>query len=61
MLMFRDLSENSLRGRIPTELGQVTAMQYLDLSFNKLGGTIPGNIRRKDSALRSMYVSVDLY
>ena len=36
-----DLSENDLRGTIPTELGNLTKLEALSLQKNRLRGTIP--------------------
>ncbi|XP_010256368.1 PREDICTED: probable leucine-rich repeat receptor-like protein kinase At1g35710 [Nelumbo nucifera] len=38
-----DLKNNSIDGRIPIELGRLQ-LDYLDLSYNKLYGTIPPNL-----------------
>nr|GEY99877.1 hypothetical protein [Tanacetum cinerariifolium] len=44
-LLVLDLSDNSLDGKIPRDIGQMTQMTFLDnlnLSFNDLSGRIPG-------------------
>ncbi len=40
-----DLSEKSLGGTIPPELGSLTALTTLDLSSNRLTGAIPAELR----------------
>ena len=42
-LLFYD---NQLTGTIPTQLGQLTELQYLNLNNNELSGTIPTELRR---------------
>lgn len=45
---FLDLSDNFLRGRLPTSIGRLEKMRSLDLSHNKLGLNLPeslGNVR----------------
>ena len=42
-LLFYD---NQLTGTIPTQLGQLTKLQYLNLNNNELSGTIPTELRR---------------
>jgi len=37
---------NPLGGRIPTELGQLTNLEYLALSWNELSGPIPAELGR---------------
>ena len=39
-----DLSWNYLRGRIPSELGNLTNLEHLHLSGNQLSGTIPSEL-----------------
>ncbi|KAK3582594.1 hypothetical protein CHS0354_024148 [Potamilus streckersoni] len=39
-----DLSDNKLRGTIPSSLGDLTELEKLDLGGNKLRGTIPGSL-----------------
>jgi hypothetical protein len=36
--------ENQLNGTIPTELGLLTSVTVMDLSFNILHGTVPTNL-----------------
>ncbi|KAH0970658.1 hypothetical protein GBA52_022814 [Prunus armeniaca] len=43
-LVYLDLSENKLSGRIPESIGQMSNLVYLDLSENKLSGRIPESI-----------------
>src|SRR5215467_554743 len=38
------LRHNYLTGNIPPELGQLTALVYLDLGSNELSGNIPGEL-----------------
>jgi Leucine-rich repeat (LRR) protein len=50
-----NLSSNKLTGTIPTELGNLSNLEYLNLSWNELSGTIPtelGNL----SNLKSLYL-----
>lgn len=39
-----DLQDNGLAGEIPSELGDLAALEYLDLSVNQVGGPIPSEI-----------------
>lgn len=39
-----DLAHNSLMGELPTELGQLTALDACDLSFNDFSGTLPEEV-----------------
>jgi Leucine-rich repeat (LRR) protein len=39
-----DLEENGLAGEIPSELGDLAALERLDLSDNQVGGSIPSEI-----------------
>jgi hypothetical protein len=36
-----ELGEQDLNGRIPTKIGLLTALTYLDISDNRLQGSIP--------------------
>lgn len=38
------LAENNLTGEIPAEIGNLTALEFLDLSWNQLNGSIPEEI-----------------
>ena len=46
------LADNGLTGSIPTELGSLGALQWLDLSLNELSGSIP----RAIESLTSLYL-----
>ena len=39
-----NLSNNNLNGSIPTELGNLNRLKYLNLAFNQLSGNIPNSI-----------------
>ena len=39
-----DLHENGLAGEIPSELGDLAALEHLNLSVNQVGGPIPSEI-----------------
>ena len=39
-----DLKNNNLTGSIPSEIGSITKLSYLRLSFNELAGSIPAEI-----------------
>ena len=41
-----NLSENGLKGRIPSELGQLANLEYLYLGSNELSGSIPAALGR---------------
>jgi protein brassinosteroid insensitive 1 len=38
---FRKLAHNGFSGALPTELWQLTGLNELDLSSNRLNGTLP--------------------
>ena len=39
---------NQITGTIPTELGLLTSLQWLDLSNNQLTGTLPEEVKQLD-------------
>ena len=45
------LDKNTLKGRIPSELGSMVALDYLDLQRNALTGPIPSEL----GMLRSLH------
>ena len=50
-----DLSANNLSGPIPSELGNLTALEELDLGPNDLSGPIPSELGNL-TALRYLYL-----
>ena len=46
-----DMGSNSLHGTIPSVLGALTNMRFLNLAFNQLTGTIPTGAQRNCSEL----------
>ena len=51
-----ELSGAGLRGQLPTDLGQLTALEYLDLSANRLHGPVPAGLGHL-SHLRELYLA----
>jgi len=56
MLEYLDLKENSLTGKIPTEIGLLTALTGLDFEDNDLTGNFPSEI-----GLLSTLIDLDLF
>ena len=50
---------NNLRGRVPPELGGLSALRLLDLSFNWLGGRVPPDLGYVDN-LEEIYLESNL-
>ncbi|KAK8511570.1 hypothetical protein V6N13_024201 [Hibiscus sabdariffa] len=42
--LYRNLSGNTIHGAIPSSLGTVTSLKFLDLSYNLLNGSIPESL-----------------
>ena len=51
------LTRNSLQGPLPREIGLLTSLQTIDLSFNALTGTLPSSALGELSALKNIAIA----
>ncbi|KAJ0254078.1 inactive leucine-rich repeat receptor-like protein kinase [Hirschfeldia incana] len=54
-----DLSHNSLSGQIPSSLGSLTSLRYLDLTGNSFSGTLSDDVFANCSSLRHLLLSLN--